>query len=151
MSAKRFAMIMTGAAAFAMAASQPAFADDQNEEIESSAEMTKGEKELAKLLEGRVAGEPKSCIRTRLNDQFRVIDETAFVYGRGKTIYVQRTAHPERIDSFDVVISRRFNASQVCKQDIIETADRAIGFPTGNVFLVDFVPYTRVDDAKDAG
>ncbi len=133
-----------GLAAVALLANQPALADEQ--EATETVEMTKGEERLAGLLEGRVAGEPQRCIRTRLNDQVTVIDKTAIVYGRGKTIYVQRTRNPNRIDDHDVLVTRRFNATQVCRLDIVKTVDRLNGFFTGAMFYEDFVPYTRVED-----
>lgn len=130
---------MGGAAAVALIAAPPAMADDH-------AEMSKGEQRLAELLEGRVAGEPQNCIRSRLNDRVTVIDNTAIVYGRGGTIYVQRTAHPDRIDSSDTLVSRRFNGSQVCRQDVVTTIDPFTGIFTGAVFFEEFIPYTRVDN-----
>nr|WP_298931457.1 hypothetical protein [uncultured Erythrobacter sp.] len=156
LSAPRLALAATGAAALALAASQPALADDDGEtvetevEAEASGEMTKGEEKLAKMLEGRVAGEPKRCIRTRPNERLRVIDDTAYVYGSGRTIYVQRTKNPEDIDRDDILVSRRFTASQLCKLDIISTADRSFGMFTGAVFFDDFIPYTRVKQADEA-
>lgn len=140
-----FGASAAGIAAAALLATQPVAAE--NHEDHDSAAMTEGEAELAKLLEGRVAGEPQSCIRSRLNDRMQVIDETAYVYGRGKTIYVQRTQHPDRIDRDDALVSRRFTGSQVCKQDIMTTVDPFNGFFTGVVFFEDFIPYTRVEDA----
>ena len=134
----------SGIAAFALVAAQPAFAEEHAEAAE--AEMTEGEERLAKLLEGRVAGEPQNCIRSRLNDRMTVIDETAYVYGRGRTIYVQRTRHPDRIDRHDTLVSRRFNSSQICRQDVVTTIDSANGFFTGAVFFDEFIPYTRVDE-----
>lgn len=110
-------------------------------------EMTRGEKRLAKLLEGRVAGEPVECIRVIPTQRMVTIDKTAYVYGRGKTIYVQRTANPGDIDDGDVLVSRRFKASELCRQDVMTTADRILGFFTGAVFFEEFVPYTRVEDA----
>lgn len=133
-----------GFAAAVMLTTQPAFADDH--EGQASVAMTEGEEELAELLEGRVAGEPTSCIHSRVNDRMTVIDETAYVYGRGKTIYVQRTRHPERIDRWDTLVSRRFSGSQICKLDTMTTIDSHSGFFTGVVFFDDFVPYTRVED-----
>ena len=133
------------AAALALAGSAPALADE-NEPVEA-VDMTKGEKELAKLLEGRVAGEPQRCIHNRVNNRLRVIDDTAFVYGSGRTIYVQRTRNPEDIDRDDILVSRRFSASQICKQDVMSTIDPVGGFFTGVIFFEDFVPYTRVEDA----
>ncbi|MEL6529007.1 MAG: hypothetical protein AAGK01_03770 [Pseudomonadota bacterium] len=132
-------------ASLALIAAQPAVAEEETTE---TVEMTKGEKELAEMLEGRVAGEPQRCIRTRLNDRLRVIDKTAYVYGNGRTIYVQRTRNPDHIDRDDILISRRFNASQLCRLDVVTTADRLAGIFTGAVFFEDFVPYTRAEQAK---
>lgn len=115
-------------------------------------EKKSGEEELAELLEGRVAGEPESCINDfHSGRDLKIIDGTALVYGRGKTIYVNRTKHPDRIDNDDVLVSRRYG-SHICKQDIITKVDRFNGFYAGNVFLSDFVPYTRVDkEEKEEG
>lgn len=139
--------IGAAAAGLALTAAPPALAEEEKPE---SAEMTKGEKKLAKMLKGRVAGEPQRCIRTRLNDRLRVIDKTAYVYGSGRTIYVQRTRNPDDIDRDDIVVSRRFNASQLCRLDVVTTADRLAGFFTGAVFFEDFVPYTRAEQVDQA-
>ncbi|MEO9461576.1 MAG: hypothetical protein ABJ242_02475 [Marinomonas sp.] len=113
------------------------------EKAKDAQPMTKGDVRLAKLLEGREAGEPVSCIRFRTNDRLKVIDDTALVYGRGKTIYVNYTRSPSRIDDRDTMVSRRFG-SQVCKTDIITKIDSMTGIYAGNVFLAEFIPYTRV-------
>lgn len=145
--------VMAGlAAALALAAFAPAFAHSQAEpdaETEA-ASQTKGEKKLAKLLEGRVAGEPVRCIRTTPSQQMQTIDKTAYVYGRGTTIYVQRTSNPGDIDSGDALVSQRFNASELCRLDQFTTADRVLGFFTGAVFFEDFIPYTKVKDDGSA-
>lgn len=142
----RTSALAGAACALALIASPPAFAqDEESEEVE----LTEGEQRLARMLEGRVAGEPLNCIRTRLNDQLTVIDETAYVYGRGRTIYVQRTQHPERIDRDDALVSRRFNATELCRQDVVTTIDPVFGFFTGAVFFEEFIPYTRVDEEDD--
>lgn len=138
-----------GVAALALVAAPAAIAENHEDETAAEA-MTEGEQELAELLEGRVAGEPVSCIRSHVNDRMRVIDETAYVYGRGKTIYVQRTRDPEDIDDRDTLVSRRFSASQLCKLDQMTTIDAFSGMLTGVVFFDDFVPYTRVD-GQEAG
>lgn len=103
-----------------------------------------GEDQLSKMLEGRVAGEPTSCINTFTNVNSQVIDGTAVVYGRGKTIWVNRTADPESLDRWDAMLVRKWG-SQLCRTDIVTTFDTSSGMYTGNVFLTDFVPYTRVD------
>ncbi len=113
--------------------------------------LTKGEVELAKLLEGRVAGEPQSCVRSLPSENINVIDGTALVVGRGKTIYVNVPQYPSSLDDDDVLLVRRFSGSQLCRLDQIETRDRFGGFYSGNVMLNDFVPYTRVEKRSDEG
>lgn len=114
-------------------------------------ELSEGEKELAELLEGRVAGEPQRCVRTHPDRGMRVIDKTAYVFGRGNTIYVQRTRHPQDIDDDEILVTRIWG-SRLCRLDLVTTIDRFSGFYSGNIFLADFVPYTRVkDDARDEG
>ena len=108
-------------------------------------EKKSGEEKLEEMLEGRVAGEPVSCISDfRAGRDLRIIDGTALVYGRGNTIYVNRTRDPDRIDDNDILVTRKFG-SQLCRLDIMTRVDRYSGFYSGNVFLTDFVPYTRVE------
>ena len=107
-------------------------------------ERPAGEAKLAKMLEGRVAGEPRDCISTFTNKESTVLDETAVVYGRGRTIWVNRTANPQDLNTWDAFLVRQ-HGTQLCRQDIVTTFDTATGMYTGNVHLTDFVPYTRVD------
>lgn len=107
-------------------------------------ERLSGQEKLARLLEGRVAGEPRSCINTRIHSNSQVLDETAIVYGRGRTIWVNVPANARDLDSHDALLTKQFSSS-LCRQDVITTFDASGGFYTGNVFLGDFVPYTRVD------
>ncbi|NBS22963.1 MAG: hypothetical protein EBS78_03040 [Altererythrobacter sp.] len=141
---KLFRPALLYAASLALLAA-PTLAQDGEWADEEQTEQTKGEKELAKLLEGRVAGEPTSCIRTPPNDRVRVIDDTAIVYGRGKTIYVNRTSRPSDIDDRDTMVIRRFSGSQLCKTDTVTTIDRGSQMFSGVIFLSEFVPYTRVE------
>jgi hypothetical protein len=103
---------------------------------------TEGEARLAAMLEGRTAGEPRSCISASVDSRLTIIDRTAVVYDAGRTIYVARPENPRSLDRHDVLVINRFG-SQLCKQDVIRTVDRTLGFTTGAVFLGDFVPYTR--------
>lgn len=111
---------------------------------EAPAPASKGEQRLARLLQGRVAGEPVSCISAFRNLPVQTIDRTAYVYGSGNTIWVQRTRNPDQIDDDDVLVVQRWNSSQLCRLDFSTTIDRYNGFFTGSVIMEDFVPYTRV-------
>jgi hypothetical protein len=134
----------SGLAALALVGAPAATAQDGSEE--PAKEMTKGEAKLAELLEGRVAGEPQDCIRDFGRTHLKTIDETAYVYGRGRTIYVQHTRDPEGIDDSDVLVIQRYGGTQLCRLDLIKTIDRYSGFFTGGVQFDKFIPYTRVDE-----
>lgn len=105
-----------------------------------------GEDKLAKLLEGRVAGEPVSCLTLSQARDVQVIDGTALVYGWGRTIYVNRTDFPKNLDSDDILVSKH-HGSQVCKLDLIRLQDRSSHTYMGFVSLDEFVPYRRVATA----
>ena len=106
-------------------------------------ERLTGEQQLAKLLEGREAGQPVSCIPLSSTSDSRIIDKTAIVYDSGRTIYVNRPRHPESLDSDDVMVTR-LHTSQLCRLDTVRLHDSS-GFQfTGFVGLEDFVPYRRV-------
>ncbi|MHA6316401.1 hypothetical protein ACXYN8_01920 [Altererythrobacter sp. CAU 1778] len=114
---------------------------------QSEARISKGEEELAEMLEGRVAGEPESCIRTFSNRSLQVIDGTALVYRDGKTLWVNRTRSPRTLDDRDYLVIRKFggSASELCRLDNVTTHDRGSNFFSGVIMLEDFVPYRMAD------
>lgn len=112
----------------------------------AAAERPSGEEKLAKLLDGRVAGEPTGCVNTRPGARLYIIDDTALVYDAGRTIYVNYTQDPEALDGNDLIVTRNTFA-KLCRSTQIETRDRySPGFTNGALFLTDFVPYHRPED-----
>ncbi len=101
------------------------------------------DQKLDKLLEGRVAGEPRSCISDFANANMQIIDGRALVYGRGKTIWVNVPNNPDSLDDDDILVIRKFGG-QLCRLDMVTTIDRTSGFYTGFVALGQFVPYRKV-------
>jgi len=147
---KRASVLTSAALAAACAglAFTPLAAQDAGD-VEAKAEatpapMTKGEKRLAKLLEGRVAGEPVRCINVFRNVEVQTIEGTAYVYGRGHTIWVQRTRNPEDIDDRDYLQVLRRDSSRLCRDDQTLQVEPVTGMMSGVLFFQDFVPYTRV-------
>ena len=112
-------------------------------QAEDVVEMTRGEAKLQKMLEGRVAGEPESCIRTIGQRDLTKIDDTALVYKSGDTIWVNRTRTPHAIDDSDYLVIRKFTATSLCRSDQITTYSRMGNFFSGVIMLDDFVPYRR--------
>ena len=132
-----FKHIALATAAFGMLSS-PVLADE-------NAQMTRGEEKLAKLLDGRVAGEPQSCIRTLGSRNLSQIDGTALTYRDGDTVWVNYTRNPADIDDSEIMVIKRFSSTSLCRSDQIRLVDRTAGFLSGLIFLDDFVPYTKVD------
>jgi hypothetical protein len=106
-----------------------------------------GEAELARLLEGRVAGRPMDCLMLTQTDDVRIIDKTALVYGSGRTIYVNRPRHPQDLDRDDILVTR-LHMPQLCKLDAVRLHDRSSHMFSGFVTLEQFVPYRRIEAAR---
>lgn len=101
------------------------------------------QQELAKLLEGREAGEPVSCIPLFETRDMRVLDKTAIVYGRGNTIWVNVPKNADVLDDDDILLTKTSN-SQLCDLDIVQTLDRSSQIPNGFLSLGKFVPYKKI-------
>lgn len=102
-----------------------------------------GQEQLARLLEGRVAGEPVNCIALPRVTSSTVIDKTAIVYDSGSTRYVQQPkSGAEALDSNDILITQ-VPGVQLCSIDVVQLRDRNGHFWRGFVGLDKFVPYRR--------
>ena len=128
----RLAMILAGAA-LALTGASAATAETLAE---------KGEARLARMLEGRTAGEPVTCISALRSNRLQVIEHVGLDYDAGDTIYVARPTDPRQLGRMDTVVIDRFS-NQLCRYDVRRTVDRYQGHITGPVFLQDFVPYTK--------
>jgi len=106
-------------------------------------EKLTGEQQLAKLLEGRVAEQPVSCIPVSNTRDARIIDKTAIVYDWGNVIYVNRPRDARDLDDDDVMVTD-IRGSQLCSVDVVRMHDRSNFFYTGFVGLGEFVPYRKV-------
>jgi hypothetical protein len=108
-----------------------------------AAPRLQGEAELARALEGRVAGKPVRCINLNSVRSSRIIDRTAILYETGGTIYVNRPSGARRsLDRWDTLVTRPFG-SRLCSVDIVRLYDTTSRMQTGFVFLGEFVPYRR--------
>jgi hypothetical protein len=113
-----------------------------------AADQKTPQQQLDKLLEGRVAGKPTSCISLMSASSSQVIDGKAIVYRVGGTLYVNEPrSGADSLDSDDVLVTKTYG-SNLCSIDTINLIDRTSRFPRGFVILGEFVPYTRVKAAK---
>ncbi len=106
------------------------------------------EQQLAKALEGRVAGKPADCIDPHFNTNTQIIEKTAIIYGSGRTIYVNRPDNASSLRDGDVLVTELRGSGQLCSIDVVKLHDRNGLWNRGFVSLGKFVPYTRVDPAK---
>lgn len=98
---------------------------------------------LDKLLDGRVAGKPVSCINLRNIQSTEIVDDTAIVYRVGSKLYVNRPqGGAYQLDRDDILVTKT-SGSQLCRVDMVRLVDRASMIPMGFVSLGDFVPYTK--------
>ncbi len=136
------ALLITGLGSTLPASAQ----EERGADTAETPAPSKGEQELAELLEGYSAGEPVSCLRSNQRDRMQVIDDTALVFKNRGTIYVNRTSDPRFISDFDVPVFRIFG-SNICRLDRVEFIDRYNGIGGPVVILEHFIPYTKI--AKD--
>ena len=102
------------------------------------------EAELARALQGRVAGTPVSCIDLHRVTSSQVIPNTAILYRSGSTIYVNRPANgADELNRNDTMVTR-LHSTRLCDVDTITMVEPVSGTFMGVVFLGDFVPYRRV-------
>ena len=111
--------------------------------VATAREKLEPEAELAKLLEGRVAGEPQKCIPLSTTRSSQIIDKTAIVYKVGSTLWVNRPeGGAESLDDDDILVLKT-SGSQLCSIDTLELHDRTSRMYSGFVSLGEFVPYRR--------
>lgn len=102
-----------------------------------------GEVELGRLLAGRVAGAPVSCLPLYNLGSARIVEGVGIVYRVGGKLYVNRPrTDPRGLDDDDILVVRSFG-SQLCNADRVDLVDRNSRMWSGFVSLGDFVPYTR--------
>lgn len=103
----------------------------------------KAEAKLAKMIEGRVAGKPVSCLPMHQIRSSRIIDRTAIVYEVGTTLYVNRPRQgATSLDRDDILVTRT-SLSQLCSVDIVRLVDPTSHIESGFVSLGEFVPYKK--------
>lgn len=103
------------------------------------------EAKLAKMLEGRTAGEPRNCIPLNQISQTTVIDGTALVYRVGSTLWVNRPKDPPRaMDGHNVMVTKT-SINQLCSVDTVQLVDPTSRSWRGFIQLGDFVPYRKAE------
>jgi hypothetical protein len=104
------------------------------------------QRELARFLDGKVAGQSQTCLPTfRTQDQV-IIDERTILYRDGSN-RVWRTEMNGPCSGLGrpgtAIVTRQFGGGNLCRGEIAQIVDTAAGFTVGSCSFGDFVPYTR--------
>lgn len=103
------------------------------------------EAQLARLLEGKVAGQPQSCLSSFRTQDMTVIDERTILYRDGSN----RVWRNDMLGPCTglgrpgtAIVTRQVSGGTLCRGEIAQIIDTAAGFTTGSCAFGDFVPYT---------
>ena len=108
----------------------------------------KDQAKFDKLVDGRTAGEPVSCISRVDQSKMTAIGDKYLVYRRSsnpKTIYVNEPYGGCRNANHYALVTRRFS-SQLCRGEIAQVKDLTSGMFVDSCSFSDFVPYTKTED-----
>ena len=109
----------------------------------------KGERSLAKLLQGRTAGQPVSCIDPAKAFSSEIIDGTAIVYRMpGGTLYVNRPSLGAAYLDQDNLLRTQTFGTRLCNNDkatLIERGGKLGQLPAAFITVGPFVPYSKVE------
>ena len=101
------------------------------------------EKELARLLENKVPGEPVTCISSFKSSDLRALGDNTLVYRASKDLVYRNTLQGgcSGLSRGDTLVMNRTSASQYCRGDIARVVNLMSGAMTGSCALGDFIPY----------
>jgi hypothetical protein len=103
------------------------------------------QQQLDKLLAGRTAGKPVSCI-TRFpgSDRSTTIPKIGIVYERGGVRYLNRFQNGCPMLDWDTILVTRTPSTQLCRGDIAQIVTNSPpAIPRGSCIYGDFETYSR--------
>ena len=110
---------------------------------QQAAMQAKGDRLLAKTLEGRVAGKPENCLPTGFTDGPQIVGDSLIYRQSGKRLW--RTQVRDRCPFLrdDQIVVSILYGTQVCRNDRFRLVDRGSRIPSGDCTFGEFVPYDK--------
>ena len=105
-----------------------------------------GQQEFERLVAGKVAGPPQSCLATfNTNDMIVIDDETVAFRQGANRVYVNhlQSGCNGIASGFNALVTRQTGASSLCRGDIAESQNLTSHVTTGSCVFGDFIPYSR--------
>ena len=100
------------------------------------------EAQLQKMLAGKVAGKPMTCLPSLRADNMTVIDDNTVLFRDGRTVYRNDFGGLgcNRLSAGYTLVTKT-TGSNLCSGDIGQVVDLANGMAIGGCAFGDFVPY----------
>lgn len=107
----------------------------------------KGQAEYQRLIQGKVAGPPVSCLPSyRANDTIVIDEQTvAFRVAGGSQVYIAHMPGgcPNLGQANYVMLTKQFGSIGLCRGDIAQIVDPVNRITVGSCTFGDFTPYTK--------
>ena len=101
------------------------------------------EAEFQKLIAGKVAGDPISCLQTYRSGDMVRIDNSTVAFKDGRRVYVNHLiGECSGLGSGFYALETRSNGTGLCRGDIARVTDTSTGTIVGACAIGDFTPYT---------
>ncbi len=107
----------------------------------------KNQTKFDKIVAGRTAGKPVSCISRIDQDNLRVVGDKYLVYSRSrnaKTVYVNEPHGGCRDVDRNTLVTRKFSGN-LCRGEIAQVKDLVTGTFVDSCSFSSFVPYTKTE------
>lgn len=109
----------------------------------SAAPKLTGEAKLQRMLKGYTAGAKTSCISLAPSMDSTKIEGVGMVYGRGRTLFVNRFDRGcPSLDAFRSIVTRT-PSTQLCRGDIARVVDLTTRIEGGSCVFGDFTRYEK--------
>lgn len=101
------------------------------------------EAEFQKLIAGKVAGQPITCLPSYKRNEMVTIDDGTVAFKNGRTVYVNKLiGECSGLDSGFYALVTNSSGPGLCRGDIARVTDVRTGMTAGSCAMGDFVPYT---------
>ena len=121
-----------------------AYAEKADHAGHQAAADARAEARLARMIQGRTAGDPVDCITQQQISSSEIVDRTAIVYRMNNgTIYINRPTSGASFLRAGNVLVTDTRSTQLCGIDIVRLFDNNSRMSAGSVGLGKFVPYLR--------
>ncbi|AQR74233.1 hypothetical protein [Sphingomonas sp. LM7] len=114
-----------------------------NAELQAS-RQAEAAADLAKALDGRVAGKPQNCLSSpNSTNGPQIIDAKTILYRDGKRVWRNELAAECPSLDQDSILVVEMNGSQICKNDLFRPVDRGSRIPGAYCRFGEFTPYVK--------